>query len=146
MLAEGSSPPQSGLPGGVALLELPTGAVLHTSRLRETVTALAWSAHTLYAGGSGGGVAVLEITAAADDVSPVSVAAPRQILALDSRVVQLQADSDLLGIRPIAIFQLLTFLVRLNFLPQKHVMETPFLSFWDFTVYIFVATASTSNP
>ena len=28
--------------------------------------------------------------------------------------------------------------------PQKHIMEAPFLRFWDFTV--FVATASASNP
>ena len=29
----------------------------------------------------------------------------------------------------------------LPFLPQKHILEAPFLHFWDFTV--FVATAST---
>ena len=91
-------------------MDLPTGAVLHTSRLRESITALAWSApRTLFAGGSGGGVAVLDVKedrrANGDSALPVaehqgnggSVAAPRQILALDSRVIQLQAAGDILG-------------------------------------------------
>ena len=70
-----------------SLLDLQSGEVIRTCSLGQQVTCLFWSASSLYIGGSGGRVAVLSL----DEDSPL-----RQVLQLDSQVVQITAEADLM--------------------------------------------------
>ena len=62
-----------------------TGSLVYKSGLSESVSCLAWCGESLYVGGGGGCVAVVD-----------GGGAVRQILALDSKIVQIATQDDLL--------------------------------------------------
>ena len=71
----------------ISLVDLQSGLVIRTTSLGQQVTCLSWAASTLYIGGSEGRVAVLDL----NDDNPL-----RQVLQLDSRVVQVAAEADIM--------------------------------------------------
>ena len=72
----------------VFVLQLQSGQIVSKSPLNERVTSLAWSGRHLYVGGEGGCVALVDLSE--------SNGAVRQILALDSSIVQLTTHGELL--------------------------------------------------
>ena len=71
----------------LSLVSLQNGEVIRTTSLNQQVTCLSSSASTLYIGGLEGRVAVLSLS----DDSPLC-----QVLQLDSRVVQIAAEADIM--------------------------------------------------
>ena len=71
----------------MSLVDLQSGQVIRTASLNQQVTCLTWSTSTVYIGGLEGRVAVLSLS----DDSPL-----RQVLQLDSRVVQIAAEADIM--------------------------------------------------
>ena len=71
----------------ISLVGLQSGEVIRTTSLNQQVACLSWSTSTIYIGGLEGRVAVLSLS----DDSPL-----RQVLQLDSRVVQIAAESDIM--------------------------------------------------